>query len=478
MAIGLSEEHEALRESVTGWAERNIPSGVVRAAIAAENEERPVFWAGLADQGLLGLHVPEEYGGSGYGLLETAVAVEALGERGRPRPLRPDRARQRRDPRLGRQGPRRTASRPRRRHADRRGRAGRFDHGHPGRGRRPDHQRRRRAGAGRRPRRRPRAPGEHRRGEEWVVVDASRGDRDAGQVAGPHPAVWPQVEAGRRWPYRPGGSWTGWRAPAVLDLAAILLGAEAAGVAVVVRERRVRVRQGARAVRPADRAVPGRQAQVRPDARRAGAGPRGRVGRDPRRGGKGGSEAKEHGRRAGLRRRDRGRGRPRRRRAVRQGRHPDLRRHRLHLRARRPPLLPPRPDPARAARLRRRVGRVGGRAGAGRREPGDGDRARRTTPPPLREGIRTEIAEIAASWRARTSKRALARAGYVMPHLPKPWGRDARPLEQVLIIQELQGRPGQAAADDHRRLGGAVARRVRHARAAGTFPAGRRCAAR
>lgn len=59
MAIGLSEEHEALRESVTGWAERNIPSEVVRAAVAAEDERRPGFWPGLADQGLLGLHLPE-----------------------------------------------------------------------------------------------------------------------------------------------------------------------------------------------------------------------------------------------------------------------------------------------------------------------------------------------------------------------------------------------------------------------------------
>ncbi|MFF5113245.1 acyl-CoA dehydrogenase [Streptosporangium sp. NPDC000509] len=89
MAIGLSEEHEALRESVTRWAERNIPSGTVRAAVAAEGEERPGFWAGLADQGLLGLHIPEEHGGSGYGLLETVVAVEALGERVAPGPYVP-----------------------------------------------------------------------------------------------------------------------------------------------------------------------------------------------------------------------------------------------------------------------------------------------------------------------------------------------------------------------------------------------------
>ncbi|RVX47558.1 alkylation response protein AidB-like acyl-CoA dehydrogenase [Nonomuraea polychroma] len=85
MAIGLSEEHEALRESVSGWAERHIPSELLRSG----SDGRPPFWAGLAEQGLLGLHVPEEYGGSGYGLLETAVAVEALAERVAPGPYVP-----------------------------------------------------------------------------------------------------------------------------------------------------------------------------------------------------------------------------------------------------------------------------------------------------------------------------------------------------------------------------------------------------
>jgi 3-oxochol-4-en-24-oyl-CoA dehydrogenase len=93
MAIGLSEEHEALRESVSRWAERAVPAdlvrGVVGALSASGTEERPAFWAALADQGLLGLHVPEERGGSGYGLLEVAVAVEALSERVAPGPYVP-----------------------------------------------------------------------------------------------------------------------------------------------------------------------------------------------------------------------------------------------------------------------------------------------------------------------------------------------------------------------------------------------------
>ncbi|MGW4403071.1 acyl-CoA dehydrogenase [Nonomuraea sp. NPDC004702] len=85
MAIGLSEEHEALRDSVSGWADRNIPSELLRSG----SDERPPFWPGLAEQGLLGLHLPEESGGSGYGLLEAAVAVEALAEKLAPGPYVP-----------------------------------------------------------------------------------------------------------------------------------------------------------------------------------------------------------------------------------------------------------------------------------------------------------------------------------------------------------------------------------------------------
>ncbi|MFD0685240.1 acyl-CoA dehydrogenase [Actinomadura fibrosa] len=72
MAIGLTEEHEALAASVRGFAERNITSRDVR-------EAEDGFLAGLASQGLLGLHLPEEAGGQGFGLLEQAVALEELG---------------------------------------------------------------------------------------------------------------------------------------------------------------------------------------------------------------------------------------------------------------------------------------------------------------------------------------------------------------------------------------------------------------
>ncbi|MEU5880454.1 acyl-CoA dehydrogenase [Spirillospora sp. NPDC047279] len=89
MAIGLTEEHEALADSVRGFAERNIPATVVRAALEADEETRPAFWSALAEQGLLGLHLDEEQGGQGYGLLELAVVVEELGRAAAPGPFLP-----------------------------------------------------------------------------------------------------------------------------------------------------------------------------------------------------------------------------------------------------------------------------------------------------------------------------------------------------------------------------------------------------
>jgi 3-oxochol-4-en-24-oyl-CoA dehydrogenase len=87
MAIGLTEEHEALADAVRGWAERHATADVVRGALDATAHGRQDvarLQSALAGQGLLGLHVPEELGGQGAGLLELAVAVEELGRRAVP----------------------------------------------------------------------------------------------------------------------------------------------------------------------------------------------------------------------------------------------------------------------------------------------------------------------------------------------------------------------------------------------------------
>jgi len=78
VAIGVSEEHEALAESVRGWAERAGVRAEARAALD-EAPGRPGWWGSAGQQGWLGLHVAEECGGGGAGSVELAVAVEELG---------------------------------------------------------------------------------------------------------------------------------------------------------------------------------------------------------------------------------------------------------------------------------------------------------------------------------------------------------------------------------------------------------------
>jgi alkylation response protein AidB-like acyl-CoA dehydrogenase len=78
MAIGVSEDHEALAASVRGWAERAGLRDSARAALEGE-PARPPWFSDLGRQGLLGLHLAEEAGGSGAGAVELAVAVEQLG---------------------------------------------------------------------------------------------------------------------------------------------------------------------------------------------------------------------------------------------------------------------------------------------------------------------------------------------------------------------------------------------------------------
>ena len=79
MPIGTTEEHVALHEAVRGWLERQDVGGVLRTQLDAEHDAMPPYWAGLAEQGWLGLHIPADVGGSGYAIPELVVVLEELG---------------------------------------------------------------------------------------------------------------------------------------------------------------------------------------------------------------------------------------------------------------------------------------------------------------------------------------------------------------------------------------------------------------
>ena len=89
MSIPVTEEHEALAESVGRWAADRCPEEVPQATFDAESDELPTIWEDMANQGWLGIHLPEEHGGVGYGLEELAVVVEQLGRAAAPGPFLP-----------------------------------------------------------------------------------------------------------------------------------------------------------------------------------------------------------------------------------------------------------------------------------------------------------------------------------------------------------------------------------------------------
>ena len=84
MVLGLTPEHLELAASVRGWAARHSSSAVVRAAAEGDDagaaSYRAELGAALADQGLLGLHLAESDGGQGFGLPELAIAAAELGQ--------------------------------------------------------------------------------------------------------------------------------------------------------------------------------------------------------------------------------------------------------------------------------------------------------------------------------------------------------------------------------------------------------------
>lgn len=76
MDFSLSEEQQLFRDSVRGFAERHLRAGALERALA---EDYPSDIARLmAQQGLLGITMPEEDGGQGGTLMDAVLAIEAV----------------------------------------------------------------------------------------------------------------------------------------------------------------------------------------------------------------------------------------------------------------------------------------------------------------------------------------------------------------------------------------------------------------
>jgi alkylation response protein AidB-like acyl-CoA dehydrogenase len=87
MSIAITEDHRALGQTASDFLAKHDARGAARALLEAESETLPPFWEDLAELGWLGLHLPEEHGGSGFGLPELVVVVEELGRAVAPGPF-------------------------------------------------------------------------------------------------------------------------------------------------------------------------------------------------------------------------------------------------------------------------------------------------------------------------------------------------------------------------------------------------------
>ena len=89
MSIALTDDQRGLAESVSQLLRRRDARAAARALLEAPAEERPALWSDLVDMGLPGIHVPEEHGGAGGGMEELVVAIEQLGRAMTPGPFVP-----------------------------------------------------------------------------------------------------------------------------------------------------------------------------------------------------------------------------------------------------------------------------------------------------------------------------------------------------------------------------------------------------
>jgi alkylation response protein AidB-like acyl-CoA dehydrogenase len=88
MPLAITEDHRELGEVVRTFAASNGLRGAARAALDGGGDVA-ALWQKIGAQGWLGLHVPEEHGGSGYTLAETAVVADELGYALSPAPFLP-----------------------------------------------------------------------------------------------------------------------------------------------------------------------------------------------------------------------------------------------------------------------------------------------------------------------------------------------------------------------------------------------------
>lgn len=89
MSIALTEDHLALADTVGDLLAARDATGLSRSLLETPDEPMFDLWSEGAALGWNGIHLPEEFGGSGYGIAELVVVVEQFGRKVAPGPFVP-----------------------------------------------------------------------------------------------------------------------------------------------------------------------------------------------------------------------------------------------------------------------------------------------------------------------------------------------------------------------------------------------------
>ena len=76
----LSEDERMMRDSARAYAQEKLQPRVIHAY--REEHTDPAIFREMGDMGLLGVTIPEEYGGSGLGLTEASIIMEEINRAG------------------------------------------------------------------------------------------------------------------------------------------------------------------------------------------------------------------------------------------------------------------------------------------------------------------------------------------------------------------------------------------------------------
>jgi len=80
MNFAFTEEQEELRSTIRAFLEAKSSEAAVREQMETEDGYDAAVWKQMAEQmGLQGLHIPEEYGGSGFSYVELGIVLEEMG---------------------------------------------------------------------------------------------------------------------------------------------------------------------------------------------------------------------------------------------------------------------------------------------------------------------------------------------------------------------------------------------------------------